>query len=111
MGCANSGTVANISIENTFIKFVREGKQPSKRKVPHKSRLLFMANDWVLAYDDLHNPLVISYHIVQTSLRPDIIYSNATKQVFILELIVPAEDNIIQRRTHKEVNMLSCSMI
>ena len=33
VGCANSGTVANISIENTFIKFVTEGKQPSKRKI------------------------------------------------------------------------------
>ena len=103
VGCANSGTVANISIENTFIKFVREGKQPSKRRVPHKSGLLFTANDWVLAYDNPHNPLVIPHHIVQTSLRPDIIiYSNATKQVFILELTVPAEDNIIQRHTHKE---------
>ena len=32
VGCANSGTVANISIENTFIKFVREGKQPQVRE-------------------------------------------------------------------------------
>ena len=103
MGCANSGTVANISIEKTFIKFVREGKQPSKRRVPHKSGLLFTANDWVLAYDDPHNPLVIPYHIVQTSLRPDIIiYSNATKQVFIPELTVPAEANIIQQHIDKE---------
>ena len=103
MGCANSGTVAYISIENTFIKFVREGKQPSKRRVPHKSGLLFTANDWVLAYDDPHNPLVIPHHIVQASLCPDItIYSNATKQVFIVELTVPAEDNIIQRHTDKE---------
>ena len=100
VGCANSGTVANISIENTFIKFVREGKQPSKRRVPHKSGLLFTANDWVLAYDDPHNPLVIPHHIVQTSLCPDIIiYSNATKQVFIPELTVPAKDNLIQRHT------------
>ena len=103
VGCANSVTVANISIENTFIKFVREGKQPSKRRVPHKSGLLFTAKDWVLAYDDPHNPLVIPPHIVQTSLRPDIIIcSNATRQVFILELTVPAEDNIVQRHTDKE---------
>ena len=103
VGYANSGAVANISIENTFIKFVREGKQPSKRRVPHKSGLLFTANDWVLAYDDPHNPLVIPHHIVQTSLHPDIIiYSNATKQVFILELTVPAEDNIIHQHTDKE---------
>ena len=100
---ANSGTVANIIIENTFIKFVREGKQPSKRRVPHKSGLLFMANDWVLAYDDPHNSLVVPHRSVQTSLRPDIIiYSSATKQVFILELTVPAKDNIIQRHTDKE---------
>ena len=103
VGCANSDTVANISIENTFIKFIREGKQPSKRRVPHKSGLLFMTNNGVLAYNDPHNPLVIPHHIVQTSLGPDIIiYSYATKQVFILELTVPAEDNIIQRHTDKE---------
>ena len=60
-----------------------------------------MANDLVLAYVDPHNPLVIPHHIVQTSLRPDI-YSNATKQVFILELTFPAEDNLIQWHTDKE---------
>ena len=103
VGCANSSTVANISIGNTFIMFVREGKQPSKRRVPHKSGLLFKATDWVLAYDYHHNPPVIPHHIVQTSLRPDIIiYSNATKQVFILELTVPLGDNIIQQHTDKE---------
>ena len=64
---------------------------------------MFPANDWVLAYDDPHNPLVIPHHIVQNSLCPDIIiYSNATKQFLILELTVPAEDNIIQRHTDKE---------
>ena len=57
----------------------------------------------VLAYDNPHNPLLTPHYIVQTCLRPDIIiYSNATKQVFILELTVPAEDNIIQRHTDKE---------
>ena len=40
---------------------------------------------------------------VGIKLRPDIImYSNSTKQVLILELTVPAEDNIVHRHLDKE---------
>ena len=88
---------------NGFIHFVKEGKKPIKRKTSHNSGLLFTANDWVLVYDCPDNPLVIPHHIVQTSLRPDIIiYSNTTKQVIILELTVPTEENIFHRHSDKE---------
>ena len=103
LGHANSCAINNIKIEDTFIKFVREGKQPSKSKLPFRKGLLFKANDWVLAYDSPQLPLVFPHHIVQTSLRPDIIiFSDTTRQVFILELTVPSEDNIVQRHTDKE---------
>ena len=83
----NSCAVQNIKIEDTFIKFVREGKQPSKSKQPYRKGLLFKANDWVLAYDSPQDTKVLPHHIVQTSLRPDImIFSENTKQIFILEL-------------------------
>ena len=101
--CIASISAPAINIKSNFIKFVKEGKRPGSGKVTRRSGLLFSANDWVLAYDSPHNPLVIPFHIVQTSLRPDIIiYSNATKQIFILELTVPAEDNIVQRHLDKE---------
>ena len=76
---------------------------PVKSRASHKSGLLYTANDWVLAYDNANNPLVISHHIVQTSLRPDIIlYSSTTKQSIILELTVPTEENIFQQHADKE---------
>ena len=99
----NSCSVPITGIKDTFIKFVREGKQPRKGRARQNQGLLFTANDWMLVYDSPQSPLIIPRHIAQTSFRPDIIiYSNSTKQIFILELTVPAEDNIIQRHTDKE---------
>ena len=99
----NSCSVPVTDIKDTFINFVREGDKPSKGQVVPKNGLLLTANDWILAYDSPQSPLVIPCHIAQTSFRPDIIiYSNNTKQIFILELTVPAEDNIIQRHINKE---------
>ena len=106
LSSANSCAVSNT--EDGFIHFVKEGKKPIKRKTSHNSGLLFTANDWVLVYDCPANPLIIPHHIVQTSLRPDIIiFSDTTRQVFILELTVPSEDNIVQRHTDK-INIQSC---
>ena len=63
----------------------------------YKSEILFTANDWVLLYDSPHNPVVFPLLIVQTAFYPDVvIYSDATKQVIILEPTVPAEENIVQ---------------
>ena len=99
----NSCSVPVADIKDTFITFVREGEQPSKGRAAPTSGLLLTANDWILAYDSVQSPLVIPCHIAQSSFRPDIIiYSNNTKQIFMLELTVPAEDNIIQRHTDKE---------
>ena len=95
--------VTTRGIRDTFIKFVKEGKQPGRRETVSKSGILFTATDWVLAYDSPQEPLVIPHHIAQTSLRPDIIlYSNNTKQILMLELTVPMEDNIVQRHLDKE---------
>ena len=99
----NSRTTPNSSIKDTFIKFVKEGEHPRRGKVTYKSGLLSAANDWILAYDNIYDPLVFPHHIAQTSLRPDIIiYSNDARQIILLELTVPAEDNIVQRHLDKE---------
>ena len=103
LGSINSCSVPTTDIKDTFIKFVREGEPPSRGRPGQNYGLLFTANDWILAYDSPQSPLVIPCHIAQTSLRPDIIiYSDSTKQIFILELTVPAEDNVIQRHLDKE---------
>ena len=65
--------------------------------------MLYTANDWIITYDTSHDPLIFPPHIAQTSLRPDIvIHSNKTRQVVLIELTVPTEDNIIDWHTKKE---------
>ena len=61
--------------------------------------VLLTANDWTPIYDSPEDPLVFLGHMIQTSV---VIYSNITKQVFILELTVPMEDKIVQRHIDKE---------
>ena len=91
------------NIRDSFIKFVKEGNKGIKKKSSYKHGILYTANDWILTYDRSHDPLVFPPHIVQTSLRPDmVIYSNSTKQVILIELTVPTEDNIIDWHAKKE---------
>ena len=92
-----------VSKPPNFIKFVREGEKPDKRKTEFRSGLLLSAQDWIAMHDSTSSPLIIPQHITQTSLRPDIImYSNETRQIVLLELTIPAEDNIVQRHSDKE---------
>ena len=57
----------------------------------------------LLIYESPEDPLVFPGHIIQTSIHPDVVIcSNTTKQVFILELTVPMEDNIVQHHIDKE---------
>ena len=99
----NSSNKPNKNIKDSFIKFVKEGKRAAKEKSTYKPGLLYTANDWILIYDKSQDPLIFPPHIVQTSLRPDlIIYSNTTRQVILIELTVPTEDNIIDWHVKKE---------
>ena len=99
----NAENVSPIHLKDMFITFVKEGKQPRGRRAALRSGVLLTANDWTLIYDSPEGPLVFPDHIIQTSLCPDVvIYSNTTKQVFMLELTIPMEDNIVQRHIDKE---------
>ena len=99
----NVKNVSRVALKDTFITFVREGKQPCGRKVALRSGVLLTTNDWTLIYDSPENPLVFPSHIIQTSVRPDVVISsNTTKQVFILEPTVPVKDNIVQRHIDKD---------
>ena len=99
----NAKNVSRVDLKDMFITFVREGKQPCGRRAVLRSDALLTANDWTLIYSSPEDPLVFPGHIIQTSLRPDVvIYSNTTKQVFIVELTVPMEDNIVQHHIDKE---------
>ena len=108
----NAKNVSRVDLKYTFITFVRKGKQPCGRMAALRSVVLLTANDWTLIYDSPEDQLVFPGHIIQTSLHPDVvIYSNTTKQVFMLELTVPMEDNIVQHHIDKENKYASCLMI
>ena len=99
----NSTKVVSPSIKDRFVVFVKPGEKVKKGKGTYKSGMLFTANDWILDFDNSYDPLIFPHHITQTSLRPDlIIFSNSTRQVILIELTVPAEDNITQRHSDKE---------
>ena len=98
----NAKNVSHVNLKDTFITFVREGRQPCGRRAALRSGVLLTANDWTLMYDSPEDPQVFPGHIIQTSLCPDVVnYSNTTKQVFMLELTVPVEGNIVQRHIDK----------
>ena len=98
----NSSNTPSKDIRDSFIRFVKERKT-AKIKSSYKPGLLYTANDWSMSFDESHDPLIFPPHIAQTSLRPDlVIHSNATRQVILIELTVPSEDNIIDWHAKKE---------
>ena len=76
------------------IKFVKAGER-SKEGKNHQSPIesvLKNTRDWKMKVDLPESPLVIPSHIAVTSQRPDVIItSEATKQMYIIELTVPME--------------------
>ena len=99
----NAKKPQNLTVEDKFINFIKEGGKKKKSKTKPAVGLLCTANDWEFCYDCTNEPLIFPIHIAQTSLRPDmVIYSNLTRQVILIELTVPIEDNILQRHRDKE---------
>ncbi|KAF7645521.1 hypothetical protein LDENG_00202680, partial [Lucifuga dentata] len=87
------------------ITFVRAGEKPqAERKV--STGLLALASDWQLKVD-LGRQLKFPEHIAKTSLRPDLVLTSvSTKQIVLLELIVPWEDRIEEAHERKKAKYL-----
>ena len=85
--------VNNYKPEAWPIYFVQAGEcPPSACKI--NSCLLSTAQDWQWGVD-IGNPLKVPEQIATTTLRPDLIlWSTETKQVLLIELTVPWEENI-----------------
>lgn len=84
------------------IHCVKEGQRPEKTPKNCSAGLLSAARDWVMTVD-LEKQLKIPPHITQCRLRPDIILvSEATKQLFLLELTVPWEERMEEAQERKE---------
>ena len=84
------------------VNFVKPGQKTKKKKKPPLSGLLDTAKDWVVGMDTRQKQVHFPPHIMVTSDRPDlVIYSNTTRNVIIIELTSPAEENIEKWRSIK----------
>ena len=79
--------------EPRYIKFVKSGQKGERTQLPNQS-FLRSARDWKLQVD-LGKRVRIPDYIVLTRLKPDLILtSESTKQMILMELTVPFEDNM-----------------
>lgn len=84
------------------ISFIRAGEKPG-RSSRVASGLLNTAQDWQLEVD-LGRQLKFPQHVVKTSLRPDnVLVSEATRNLVMLELTVPWEDRMEEAFERKRV--------
>ena len=65
--------------------------------------ILTKASDWIFLMDEEHTQVVFPPEIVETAKRPDIIiYSRCTKNVILIELTVPSEENLANAYARKK---------
>ena len=85
--------------------FVQSGTKPSlviNKVLPCRQNLLTGANDWQLLIDFEHQKLVFPPEICSTDKRPDIIiWSQCLRMILIIELTVPADENIVAAQIRK----------
>ena len=84
-----------LQTPNKTVHFFKEGEAPRPRSHQKQGqKLLAGARDWKMEAD-LKKALHFPHHIVQTRERPDIvIWSDTGRQVIIVELTVPWEENM-----------------
>ncbi len=83
------------------ISFIRPGQKAHRHQHSSTGGLLATTRDWQLQVD-LGKQLNFPVNITTTSLRPDMVLtSESTKQVVLLELTVPWEDQIDKANERK----------
>jgi hypothetical protein len=88
-------STAPVPISSSFVKSGNNTTPKVVNKAPLKQNSLYGADDWQLIIDFEHNKLVFPPEIYSTELRPDIvIWSLKLRMVLLVELTVPAEENI-----------------
>lgn len=92
----NSIATPTTPIPSISHSFVTSGKSTTSKVQPlHKQHLLSSANDWQLMVDFLYEQITFPPEIYASNQRPDIIiFSRSLKRVLIVELTVPADENI-----------------
>jgi len=86
------------------IRFVPAGSNPPSVRRKHAGLgLLSRANDWQCLVDYSGKPIIFPPSITATEQRPDIvIWSEMSKTVFLIELTIPNEDNIVDAEFRKK---------
>jgi hypothetical protein len=85
------------------IRFHLAGEKPPPAKKAQRTSIIQSAADWKLACDlrdlgEFHFPI----NAAATERRPDIVlWSDATRQLVLLELTVPDENNVVSARQRK----------
>lgn len=93
--------VKPIHISNSFIKAGSNTTSTVSKSIDRN--ILSTANDWKLLVDFDHDRIVFPPEILSTDQRPDItIWSRNTKMVLLIELTVPADENIQAAQIRKK---------
>ena len=72
-----------------------------------RSERIQHCEDWEIAWDEDKSPAMFPPVIVVTAKRPDVtIYSTSEKKCVVIELTVPAEENLAQANNRKSASML-----
>ena len=96
------------AISSSFISS-KSSKTPNKA-TRHPHHLLMGASDWQLLVDYFFDQLTFPPQIYSTDQRPDIIiYSRFLKKVLIVELTVPADENIEAAHIRKDARYTELS--
>ena len=89
-----------LSSKPNHIQFVRAGEKCRKKN--GFEGILHSADDWSLISDSSDKKLVVPPYLAITTLRPDILLiSKKQKQVAIIELTSPSEENFQSRHSDK----------
>lgn len=93
--------------QSGFITFVREGSKATgsaSRQRRNIDSIIVGSSDWKLLVNQDDTPIVFPVNICATAERPDIvIWSKESKRVIIIELTVPAEENVADAHYRKTI--------
>ena len=91
-----------ITAKEPIIQFLKEGECPVRKQKNSNMKLLNGANDWKVS-GDLKISLQFPVHIIQTEKWPDIVaWSDSKKNVPLIELTVPWEENWEEAQEQKK---------
>ena len=93
------------NVGNIMFRFIKkvQSMTMSSGRVLRRSERIQHCEDWEIAWDEDKSPAMFPPVIVVTAKRPDVtIYSTSEKKYVVIELTVPAEENLAQANNRKK---------